>query len=100
MMCPTICPTIRHQAIRRGLGAFALVALLAPGLTFAQSGEIADSSGTVETAPSSLIGALMGAACGAGISVSRAAPAPIVVTVTFFTCALMLVDGWLSQDPH
>ena len=88
---------LRNDAIRRGVSAFALVALLTPGPSLAQTSTLPGADGSQTD---SLVGAFMGVACGAGIGVARRAPLPIVVTVTAVACALMMLDAILSVDPN
>ncbi len=88
---------LRLRWLRRGLAALALVALLAPGSLRAETTvESPDSSGATVT---SLVGALMGAACGAGINICRVAPVPIVAAVTVASCFLMVMDALATPDP-
>jgi hypothetical protein len=86
----------RNNSLRRGIAALALVALLLPGPLHAQA---TDATQTPSPQPTSLVGAFMGMACGAGINVARTAPLPIVVTVTAVVCAMMLLDAFTSPDP-
>ena len=87
---------LRNDSLRRGIAALALLAVLLPGPSPARAADVAD---VPPPQPTSLLGAFMGMACGAGINVSRTAPLPIVVTVTGVACALMILDALTTPDP-
>jgi hypothetical protein len=88
---------IRNVSLRRGIAALALVAALLPAPSLAQTSDVADAPGQQ---PASVVGAMMGIACGASINVARHVPAPIVVTVTAVVCAMMILDALTTPDPH
>lgn len=83
----------RFDRPRRALATLALAAMLiAPLPTRALGGDAA-------TPDETRIGVIFAVICGASASISRLAPGiPIVVSVTIFSCAAMLMDAMASPD--